>query len=176
MQKLLSKREKLIGYLTVGAVVAAILFNFLVVPILSKADSLNREVNYNRAKLTKYLWLLSQKEYLQNKYGKYPSVIKAPSQQQDSAIGALSTLEGLAKGADIRIIDLRPQGSASSAAAKGSPVDLRTEGTMEGYLKFIYDLENSLSLLKIKEFQLSAKPNSKFLEGNFSIYQLSVNE
>ena len=55
-------------------------------------------------------------------------------------------------------------------------IDLRTEGTQEGYLKFFYNIENSLALLRIKKFRLTAKTNTQTLEGSFSISQLSLSE
>jgi hypothetical protein len=79
-------------------------------------------------------------------------------------------LEALAKDAGINIVDIAPQ-PAQDQSGKNNEVgiDLKTEGQVEGYLKFIYSMEKSLSLLRIKRFQLNVKPNSQLLEGNFSI-------
>jgi hypothetical protein len=96
--------------------------------------------------------------------------------KQDSLVAALSELQNLAKNAKIRIIDLRPQQVAKTNKKSGKEItiDMRAEGSMEGYLKFIYDIENSLWVLHIKKFQLLAKNNSSALEGVFTISQVSV--
>ncbi|MBM3246455.1 MAG: hypothetical protein FJZ13_03895 [Candidatus Omnitrophica bacterium] len=173
MPKILSKREKIILYVAIGVIVFSLGFNFLIAPGLGRNDVLNREISMVRTKLKKYRWLLSQKDYIQNKYNKFSSTLKLPGEQADTLTGALAELENLAKDANVRIIDLRPQPTINPSEYQEIIIDLRAEGTMEGYLKFIYNLENSLSLLKIKRFQLSAKPNNPALEGNFSISRIS---
>ena len=176
MIKVLTKRERIILYATIGIIIFTVVFNFLLAPILTKNDILNKEINITRIKLNKYLRLLSQRAYIQNKYNKFSSTFKIPEQGGDTLVAALSELETLAKNANIRILDIRPQASKTSDIYKENLIEARTEGGMEGYLKFIYDIENSLSLLRIKRFQLNAKPGASGLEGSFSISQLSISE
>ncbi len=174
MARLITKRERLILYLTIGAVTFAVIFNLFIAPVLNKNDMLNKEINVAKARLNKYGRLLGQKTYLQSKYNKYSLSPAISGQQTDRLVGALSELENISKDANIRIIDIRPQSSKSSPILyKELVIDLKTEGTMEGYLKFIYDTQNSLSLLRIKRFLLNSKPNTQLLEGTFSISQLS---
>ena len=144
-------------------------------PVLNKNDALNKQINIAREKLKKYLQLLSQKEDIQNKYSNFSTRFKISGQPEDRVVSTFSELEGLAKEANIRIIDIRPQGTSKAAALyKEALIDLKTEGTTEGYLKFIYDIENSLLLLRIKRYQLTTKPNTPLLEGSFSISQVSL--
>jgi hypothetical protein len=173
MQKILAKREKIILYVTVGIIMFSIIFNLFIEPNLSRNENLNKEINIARLKLNKYLKLLSQKEYIQDKYNKFSASLNLSGSGEDTFVGALSEIESLAKASNIRILDVRPQSQKILDLYKENLVELRTEGQIEGYLKFIYNMENSLSLLKIKRFQLNAKPNTAALEGNFSISQLS---
>ena len=174
MQRVLTRREKIIFYLTIGVAIFGIVFRFFLGPVLTRNDSLNKEINYSRAKLKKYLWLISQKEYLQDKYKKFYQSEKISS---DITVTALSELERLCKNSGVRIIDIRPEGiSRGKDLYQEISIDLRTEGAMDSYLKFIYNLENSLSLLRIKKLKISAKPNTQFLEGSFSISQLLASE
>lgn len=176
MQKILAKREKIILSITVGVIIFSIVFNFLIAPALKKAETLNKEINIIRIKLKKYMRLLSQKDYIQQKYNKFTAGLNLSSASKDTTVSVLSVLEALAKDANIRIIDIRPQTIKNLDLYKEIIVDLRAEGSIEGYLKFIYNIENSLSLLRIKKFQLTAKPTTQALEGSFSISQLSLTE
>ena len=171
MHNVLKKREKVILYLTIGIIFFSIAFNFIIAPVLSKYDTFNKEINLNKIRLKKYLTLLSQKDEIQNKYGRFSSNLELATGTKDTFVVAMATLENLAKGASVRIIDIRPQ-----AAAKGGAViiELRTEGKIEGYTKFIYDLETSLLLLKVKRLQLTAKPNMALLEGVFTVSQPAI--
>jgi hypothetical protein len=173
MQKLISKREKTTLYLTIAVIIFAIFFNFLIAPALSKYDNLNREVKVNSAKLKKYRWLLAQKDIIQNKYKSFSVSPKLPGAQEDNLLATLATLEEMAKNAALRIIDVRPERqNFERNRRKEITIELKTEGPMESYLRFIYDIENSLLLLRIKEFQLTAKINTQGLEGNFTIAQI----
>lgn len=159
-----------------GVIIFSIGFNYLIAPILTKNENLNREIKINRARLKKYLQLLSQKDYIRNKYNNFFNHLKDSAAKEDTLVSVLSELENLAKASNIRIIDIRPQAPKSMALYKEVLIDLRTEGAMEGYLKFIYNIENSLPPLRIKRLQLNAKPNTSALEGNFSVSQLAVLE
>ncbi len=170
---MLNKRERIILYLTVGLIILGLGFNLVLKPALAKNRVLNKEINNTRAKLKKYLQLLAQKEEIESKFNKFSASQNNPDFEGNAAIGALSEIENLAKKANIRIIDLRPQSLETGDLYKEALIELKTEGTMDNYLKFIYTIESSLSLLKIKRFELNVQPNSGLLEANISLSQIS---
>jgi len=177
MIKLLKKREKIILYLAMAVMLFSFIFYFIISPVMEKYENLNKEIAVASAKLRKYTALLGQKEKILKKYSdKFYSVSSPLEFRQDSLVAALSELQNLAKGANIRIIDLRPQAGAKTGTRpdKEIIIDTRTEGLMEGYLKFIYNIENSLWILRIKKFQLLTKSNSLVLEGVFTIAQVPL--
>ena len=176
MPKIITQREKIILYTTVGVIILALAFNFLIAPLLNRAGALNKQASIIQTKLRRYVLLLKGKDYIRTRFNKFASRLTLSDIGKNGSLTILEALEALAKDANIRIIDIRPQAQGGADLHKETAVDLRTEGSMEGYLKFLYDIENSLSLLEIKRFQLSAKPNTQALEGSFSISQLSVSE
>jgi len=155
--------------LTIFAAVSSVVFNFVIAPVLKKNDDLNKEITKTKMKLKKYMLLLSQESYVKGKYSKFSSVLQGLPEDKDSLVAALSELELLAKSANVRIIDIRPQGMKDVASSKEVFIDFRAEAGIGDFLRFIYDLENSLSLLRIKRFQLVAKPNTQIIEGSFSV-------
>ena len=174
MQKILTGREKTIFYLTAGVIVFALVFNFLLMPLFGKLGRLNREIALTRMKLVKYSWLLSQKDALMAKYVVGGSSGNT-SGQDDPLLSGLSTIEGLAQQSNIRIIDIRPDMQVgSSGQHKEALIELRAEGEAKGFFAFIYKLENNLSLLKIKKFQMSLRPGNQALEGSFPVVVLFV--
>ncbi len=176
MQRLISKREKTFLFVTLAVILFSMAFTFLISPLLKRADILNKEIKRTRLKLKKYAYLLSQETELKEKYDQFVSRQHVLDTAENPAVSILSILEALAKEANIRIIDIRPQTSGAAQPHKETLIDLRTEGLMGGYLKFLYSIENSLTLLDIKRFQLNAKPNSQLLEGSFSISQIFLSE
>lgn len=175
MQKILSTREKRIFYLTLGVAAFALCYNFFLSPVAAKFDQLNRQIELTGAKLNKYTRLLEQKEAIRASYEKYASGLPIAEGQEKAS--PLADLENLCRNSGIRILDLRPQGAnRSSLGYSEALIDLRAEGSIEGYMNFMYNLENSLALLRVKSFQLSVRPNTTDLEGNFSISQFSPAE
>jgi hypothetical protein len=154
----------------------AISLNFVIVPLVTKNEDLNKELRLIQTKLKKYQWLLSQKDDIQNKYKQFTATLKLSDANKDPQVSALAELEEIAKEANIRIVDIRPQGNFEGAAYKEIIIELRTEGALQDYLKFIYTMENSLSLLRIEKFQLTAKANTQILEGSITVSRPSVLE
>jgi hypothetical protein len=174
MKKILSAREKNILYLTIGVVVFSVAFNIFIWPVLNKDAKLNTEIRQARARLNKYTRLLAQKDTILIKSSKLFSPLATLNQKMDTDVLALSELESLANDANVRIIDLRPQ--ASRGSKKEIIIEARTEGTMESYMKFIYNIEQSLSSLTIKKFQINSRLGAQILEGTFTISQLPIPE
>lgn len=173
MPQMISKKEKIFLYLTIGIIALSIGLNFIVIPFLNRNEALNQEIYINKAKLNKYTSLLRQKANIQDKYNKNSARFAGKNVALNKTDSALSGLDNLAKTADIRILDMRPQGISKS---KELIIDLKTEGGMENYLKFLYNFEYSMPLLRVKKFQLNAKPNTQFLEGSFTISQSLIME
>ncbi|MBI4706491.1 MAG: type 4a pilus biogenesis protein PilO [Candidatus Omnitrophica bacterium] len=176
MQKILSKREETILFSTIGMIVFFVFFNFVISPAIDKYEALNKEITITKVKFRKCLSLLNRKSYIESHYRKFSAQAALPSEKGDSLVDVLSELEGFAKEANMRIADMRPQGQRNVDLYKEYMIDIKLEGNIEGFLKFIFNVENSLSLLRIKKFQLSAKQQSGLLEGTFSISKLALNE
>lgn len=169
MHNIFKKRERIIFYITIALIAFSLLFNFLLSPLLGKYATLNKEINTSRLKLEKYHSLLGQKKEIENKYAKLSLSSELIKDTTDPLVISLAALENLAKNADIKIIDIRPEATQKSKGQ--NTIELRAEGSIENYTKFIYDIENSLLLLKIKRFQLAAKSNARLLDGTFTIIQ-----
>jgi hypothetical protein len=175
MAKILSKREKTIFYATVTVVFFSIVFNFLVVPVLSKNESLNKDINAAKERLQKYLYLMERRDDIRAKYNGLFVDANGSDAGEDGLISSLSELEKIAKDSNVRIIDIRPQGSSRSPSIyKEALIELKAEGMMEEYLKFTYNIENSPLLFKVKKLHLNIKPNTLSLEGSFSISRISA--
>ena len=172
MQRIFSKREKAILFVTIGVLLFSIIFNIMIMPILERNSGLDKEIAYTRSKLNKYLWLLSQKQNLQEKFSRFSSGASfSGGRQKDMQVATLAELETMARDSGVVIVDIRPQGRAETQAKAESIIDLRCEATMQGQMRFIYKLENSPLLLRIRRCQFTAKPNSQNLEATFSLSQ-----
>jgi hypothetical protein len=174
MLKMISPREKTIFGLTVAILLLSCIFNFVILPFLTRIDRLNKEVHLTETKLRKYKYLLSRSDFIKQKYAKLFSLTKQQTQDSsDSLISTLSVLESTAQNSQLKIIDIRPHNPKSHDIYKEIMIELRTEGDMQAYLTFIYNLRYSPSLFKIKRLILTAKPNSQELDASLTVSQIA---
>jgi hypothetical protein len=175
MKNFLSKRELVFVYLTIAVIGLSLCIRFFIMPLSSRNSQLNQEIALSTAKLKKYLTLIRNKPVLEEKLSHFaaPSNDAMPL-KTDSVLHSLTEIEQCALNAAIRIIDIRPQSPRAEKLYKETLVELKTEGQLENYLKFIYSLENSLSLLRVKRLQLNARSSSQNLEGILLVSKISI--
>ncbi len=176
MLKILTKREKTMLRVAAAAIACGVYAGLFLAPALKKNDALNAKMRLTATKLQRYTQLLSQKDAIRKEYGRFISDLKTAGKKEDTMVSTLSELEGYAGNASIRLTDVRPQPAKNEGAYKVILIDVRAEGSMENFLKFIYSLENSLSLLRVERLQLGSLPNSQALQGNLSISKLAISE
>lgn len=171
--KILTKRERVILFLTFGVIIFSLIFNFIFMPLKNRFSSLNQQILSNRIKLEKSLKLLKERERIKARYTEISSLIKKDISEEEILAGTLSELENFANTSGFRITDIRPQSPKISATHKEFLIEIRGEGGIKGFLRFMYELENSTYLLKIKRFQLNPKGEEN-IEGNLLISKISL--
>lgn len=119
--------------------------------------------------------LLSRKDAIRKKYAKFYSDDAGPPGSNPLS-SELAELEAIANNAGVKILDMRTQITDEESLNKEFSVDLKLEGPVEGYVKFIYNVENSLLNLKIKTFALTIKSQDRNLEGSFSIAKFAATD
>jgi len=177
MKKLLTKRERFFVYIIASAIIFAFSYNMVIEPLMNKSKDLNREISSKEIKLKKYRGLLGQGDQLHKIYKKYLLPEDNPADMQDTFLGTLKELEKLAGASGVVILDIRPdKRRKGKGELSESKIELKTEGTLKDYLKFVYNMENTPSLLKINKLQLISKTNSELLEGRFTIGQILISD
>lgn len=171
MLKVLKTREQFLLYVIFGLVSLSFVFNLIAYPLLQKNRSLDIEISKTRLKLMKCLDVLSRKDELKNISPDFSFGSTAFEQKQDTTVAVLAELEYLSQKAAIKILDIRPQSITRASGTREVSFDLRAEGEIDSYVKFIYEIENSVFLLKLKKIMLRAKPDSSSIEGTFTITQ-----
>ena len=172
--KILSLREKRILWVVVGLLAVGLPAQILVFPLLESHRDLDKKILAAQIKANKYERLIQRKDALQKKYQAISFVLKNSSGAQETIVEGLSELESLARESGIRILDIRPQLLKKDSSIKETGIELKAAANMEGFIRFIYKVERSLTLFKIKKIQLTTKPGSPMLEGSFSIARLAL--
>jgi hypothetical protein len=173
MTRMLNKREQIALYSTIAVVIFSIIFNFLIAPLFSRSQGLNSQIAYTRAKIRKYLRLLKNKERINAAYNSLSASLNLPEGKQQAIVSVLGELENFAKSSGVYITDIRPDTARVSGRGEMA-VNIKAEANMQAFLKFIYSLEKSASLIRIKKLQISSRIASPLLEGSFLVTQFAI--
>lgn len=172
----ITKREKTLAAFTISAVLIAVVYNFIIEPIIGQWNTLDKKIRDKEVVFTKYSRILSDKdniEKLRAKYAKYLEHNKM-TLDEESAV-ALSSIEKIARQTNVRITNIKPLLSKSFGNYNKFTFRVTTESTLTELTKFIYDLQSSDQLLKVERMVLRAKENEPAsIKSMLNITKISV--
>ena len=174
--KNMSNRERQIALATALFIGVAFLYSLIIDPIAKEWQALNSEMKYKSALLRKDLNMLSAKASLEADYSKFAKYIKSNKNEEESAADLLSYLENLSRGDSCLVINIKPIGTKDFASYKELLIDLSSEGSLQQFTKFLYDVENTKNMiLKVRHFVLTSKAGQEgALKGSFLISKIMV--
>ncbi|MCG8431818.1 MAG: hypothetical protein MJA29_11680 [Candidatus Omnitrophica bacterium] len=174
----LSKREKITAGITLAVVIVSVGYRFVFMPWNERRQRLDAQLSLMGKQWRNYAALLSRQDLISSRFKEVFSSAGPVDPALDAGLGVISELESLGRQNGMQIIDIRPQGGGDSQRAlyREDLYTLRTKGAVESYLKFIYALEHSLSLLHIRRVALIAKPQSQEIEGVFTLSQVRLTQ
>ncbi|MBU2540441.1 MAG: type 4a pilus biogenesis protein PilO [Candidatus Omnitrophica bacterium] len=165
----LSKREKNIFYFTILIIAFSLIFKFILLPLFNLNQRLTQEVKAKEIELVRAR-RLSKGGSVQSQYDAFIAAIKMGESQDLEMARLLSEIESIAKEAGVNILNLRPHEIEDKRFYKRFLIELKSEGTSQQILRFIFSLESSQLLLRIEKFNLS----SRISKGNLLNATLTV--
>jgi hypothetical protein len=170
----LSKKDKVIFYVAVGVVSLLILDRAIISPVFSKIRSLNQEIQDRQVNIKKNLRILAQKDRIVTQGAKYSSFLGASNVSDDEQVTlVLKELESLANKSSVYLVDMKPGGIKESGSSKRILINLNCEAQMEQLVDFMYNMENSNSLISIEKYQLTPKSKeSSVAKCSIAVYKV----
>ena len=170
----LSKKEKAIFYVAVLIVSLLVLDRAIISPVFSKIRVLNKEIQDEQANIKKNLRILAQKDKILTGSSKYSSLLGDSNLSADEQITlVLKELESLASKSSVYLVDMKPAGIKESGSSKRILINLNCEAQMEQLVDFMYNMENSKSLISIEKYQLTPKTKeSSVAKCSISVYKV----
>ena len=153
----LSQREKLIFYGAVFFISATLLDRFVIDPIFSKMEELNKEIQEKESAIKRSLHILAHKDRIlaeREKYSAFSSGLK-PGEEEMTSL--LREIEKLANKSSVYLIDMKPAGLKKVATSEKYFINLNCEAQMEQLTSFIYDLESSNKLFSVERYLINPK-------------------
>jgi hypothetical protein len=174
--KNISKRERYIVLGTIIFVSAAILYSFVIDPVLHGWQALNSEMQSKAVALKRDFAMLSARKTLEEKYSKFSSYVKSDKSEEEAVAEVLSYLENLSRTDSCIILDVKPIGTKKYGSYRELLIDLSSEGSISQFTKFLYDVENTPNMiLKVRHFIFTSKSGQEgALRGAFLISKVIV--
>ena len=153
----LSKRERLIFYVTIGIVGFVLLDRLIISPILTKISYLNETIRIQEESIEQSLLIVTQEKRIEKEASQYSSYL-SQSQTGEKAITAfLKEVETLAKKSSVYLIDIKPTLQAEEGAGEKYFVRINFEAQMDQVINFFYYVASFEQLIKIEEYQIRPK-------------------
>jgi Type II secretion system (T2SS), protein M subtype b len=171
-----TKREKLLAVSTISVAVIAVVYNFIIDPIIGQWNSMDKKIRSKEITLEKYARILRDKnsiEKLRGRYAKYFETNRQTPEEESSA--ALSVIEQVARRTNVRITNIKPLSSKSFGSYNRSTFRVAVEAKLTELTKFIYDLQSSDQLLKVERMVLTAKESEpSVIKAILNVTKISV--
>ncbi|MDO8535929.1 MAG: hypothetical protein Q7S30_02845 [Candidatus Omnitrophota bacterium] len=153
-----NKREKYLALATVSIVSIALVYIFIMDPIVSKWKNLNGQIRSKVGILEKDSRLTANKKMIEAEYTKL-SKKGRPSNSKDQEVAeTLTFIESVSKNDTCFIVNIKPIDVNGSDSRKEILVDVTVEASMAQLSKFLYDIENPReNLIDIKRFSVTSK-------------------
>ena len=170
----LSKKDKVIFYIAVFTVALLILDRVVISPVFSKIKSLNQEIQDKQVNIKKNLRIIAQKDKILSLSSRYSSFLGDSQISNDEQVTmVLKELENLASASSVYLVDMKPGGIKESGSSKRILINLNCEAQMEQLVNFMYNMENSNSLISIEKYQLTPKSKeSSVAKCSISVYKV----
>ncbi len=153
----LSKRERIIFFLTVSVVSLVLLDRVILTPILDRVASLGETIQEKEEAIEQSLLIVNQEERIEGESDLYSSFLSKPQTEEKAITAFLQEVETLAKKSSIYLTDIKPSGKDVEGAVVYYFVKLTFEAQMEQVFNFFYNVTNFDQLIKIENYQIKPK-------------------
>lgn len=171
----LSKRERYIVYITVVVVISILFDKVVLSPIIERINKLNREIFIQEKRLEKSLRILAQEELITSEYKKYTQFIRQSRSDEEEIAEFLSDIEKLVRKSSVFLADIKPGSVITAGPYRKYTVEIKTESKISYLADFIYQLEESPRLFRVKDFRLMPKKkDSTTLKMRMTVTQILI--
>lgn len=166
-----TKSEKALGAAVALIVFGAVMYGFVIGPILTQLGAIDSEISTSRDEIRRDRRMLSFKGRIIEEYEKSSSYLDASQTSSEEIIATLlRKIESTAKDHSITVKDIRPGDTEVKPQFKVYKTSMDCEGTLTNLLALMNTLEQSDYLFQITRYSLAPKSKgADILKATFDI-------
>ena len=171
----LSKRERYILYVSTVVIVAVFFDKIVINPLIKKIEKLNKDIFIHEKRLQKFLYLLSQEERIIKEHKSHTKDLKQVSSDGEEKSRLLSEIEQTARKSSVFLKDVKLGSTEKSGPYTKYTVEIVAESKIAYLVDFLYQLEASARVLKVRGFYLApVKEQSQMLKAQMTITETLI--
>ena len=168
-----SGREHLLLALTIFVAVAVVVYGLIIEPLIIYGARLNNQIESKTRRLIEYRRLLSVGGALTEEHAKFPAFITAEKSEEEALSKVLVEMERVSQKSGCYIVNVKPHSANEVGNYKRISFDIIAEGAISDFSRFLYEIETSPDMLRVRHFTLATKPGSPGkLKGTFLITKI----
>ena len=170
-----TKREKILFILVAIAIIGSLAYSLIIEPLYNKFNDLNQEIESKEIRLRKNTKLINERDAINEEFNKYSQQLKVKSTDEEEMASVLSEIEKIGKSSGVYLSDVKPQPIKDNKFYRLLSVEIKFQASLDTLSKFIYELQCSPFLLKVRRLQVISKgQETNFIEGNIQINKISI--
>ncbi len=171
----LSKREKYVLYISAVVIVAVFFDKIVIKPLMQRIETLNKEIFIHEKRLQKSLYLLSEEKLIIKEHNKYTKNLKQVSSDGEEKSRLLAEIEKTARKSSVALKDVKLGTTEKAGPYTKYTVEVVGESKIAYLMDFIYQLEMSPRILKVRNFYLAPiKEHSETLRAQMTITETLI--
>jgi Tfp pilus assembly protein PilO len=170
-----SQRERTVLFFAAAAVSLLLIDRVIVGPVVSKIESLTDQIDEKKVDVERDLRILSYRDRIISERARYDAFLTTIRPEQEEITALLKEVEGLASESGIYLVDMKPRKIEDLGPSKKFVISLTCEAQMTQVIDFMYNIENSETLLTIEQYDISPKAKgSSIAKCTLSIAKLII--
>ena len=170
----LSRRERTLLYVTIGAIGLALWYSYFLGPMISRWTDLKAEVERSELRYEKYARVARREDATRREYQDVADRLKMKGSDQEEMALLLKEIESLARNR-ILITNVKPHSVKEFGFYKRFDVEIDCEARMEDLVRFVYEAEESESMLRLQRLRVQVKSGADGLvEVSLLLSKLSI--
>ncbi len=153
----LSKRERLILYVTVIVIFFGLMQRLVYRPIMGHFNELEEKILSQEDQLSKNMRYLAAREIIVNRYSAYAAHAVTSGVDEEEIASLVNEIEGLARKSGLSLVNMKPKPATATEFGKQYPLEVEVETQMAQLIKFIHGLHSSKYILGVKKLRLVPK-------------------
>jgi hypothetical protein len=171
----LSSREKRIALFSMGILGIAAVYNMVVEPTVVSLKGTREKAAVLNNELLKLNRILEMQGTVESTYLEYKEAIVIKNSQEEEIADLLREIESLSRPLFIEIISIKPLPIIDKGFYQRYLIQVEAEGNTIDICNFLYSIEHSASLMRIKRIQFNARSDD-IVRISFQVNRVLVKE